>query len=110
MYTDQQEALRAALWNFIGAILNSSAYEGDDGKQTVVALISEELVKLCKDEDDKINMKIAKPILKSTEWLLRERANDITKLSVELEDNSLDKYAEEISQLCTSIKDYTNKL
>lgn len=115
MYTEQQEALRSALWNFIGAILSSSNYEGDKGKETVIALMSEELAKLCKDEDDKVNMKIAKPILRNTEWLLNNRANDMIVASVD--DNtseqtrkSLECAADEVSKLSNALKNYTDKL
>lgn len=115
MYTEQQESLRSALWNFMGAILNSSTYEGDKGKQTVVALISEEIAKLCQDEEGKISMEIAKPILRNAEWILRNRSNDIVVASLNdelssLSRKNLENAANEISSISDSLKHYTDKL
>jgi hypothetical protein len=108
-YSDNQQAIRVALWNFMGALLNSSRYEGEEGKQTVVALVSEELAKLCKNDDGSINMVVAKPILKNAEWVLESRSQEITKTMGELSMNP-GKDFNTASVVSASLKGYIEKL
>jgi hypothetical protein len=108
-YSNNQQAIRVALWNFMGALLNSSIYEGEQGKQTVVALVSEELSKLCKNEDESINMVVAKPILKNAEWVLEARSKEITKTVGELSMKPGENF-NTASIVATALKGYIEKL
>lgn len=116
-YTQNQEALRNALWNFIGQLAENSAYSGDMAKQSVIALMSEEMAKLCKNEDDTINMVIAKPILKNASWLLDQRANNIDQEIKSLEgqfymlpDDYTDNAIKNLKDLSKKINDYIDKI
>lgn len=81
MYNAQQEALRQGVWNYIGTIISSCDINmsAKDKKQLAIALISEELAKACKTDDNTIDMYVAKPILKSTEWILSNRIEEASK-------------------------------
>ena len=59
MYTETQDALRNSLWNFFGSILNASILEESRTKENVTALVSEELCKFCKNEDETSVDKVA---------------------------------------------------
>ena len=112
-YTQNQEALRNALWNFIGQLAESSAYSGDMAKQSVIALMSEEMAKLCKNEDDTINMTVAKPILKNASWLINQRANNIVVASLELDEaqaKTLNSTADDIQRISKQLNDYIDKI
>lgn len=81
MYTDTQEALRNSLWNFMGSILTASIHEENKAKESVTALMSEEMCKFIKNEDDtSIDMVAAKPIFKATAWILEARIKELYTL------------------------------
>lgn len=100
-YSDKQEALRSALWNFIGALSTTSLYEGEMGKQSVVGIIAEELTKLCMEESGEINMVVAKPLFRSVNWMLEKRIENLNKLDV--------KYDNSIIDLNKSLTSYIDK-
>lgn len=75
-YTNEQEAIRQSFANFLGALLNSSAYEKDEAKENVIALLCEELVKYVQEEDA-INLRASKPIFKSALWLFKKRKQEL---------------------------------
>lgn len=78
MYTETQEALRNSLWNFMGSMLTASIHEENKAKESVTALISEELCKFVKNEDDiSIDMTAAKPILKAAVWVLEAKTTEL---------------------------------
>lgn len=80
MYTETQDALRNSLWNFFGSILNASILEESRTKENVTALVSEELCKFCKNEDEtSIDMVAAKPILKAASWILNAKLKELYK-------------------------------
>lgn len=87
MYSEMQEQLRLSLAQFFGAILVNSKFKDPERKrQSLVALVIEELLKVCKTEDGQIDMITAKPIIKATHYLLENRIGDITK---EMESNGI---------------------
>ena len=65
-YTKEQEAIRQAFANFVGSLLVNSMYDGEEARENVLAILCEELVKYTKDENETINTKTSRPILKST--------------------------------------------
>ena len=78
MYTDTQEALRNSLWNFMGSMLTASIHEEKRAKESVTALISEELCKFVKNQDEvSVDMVAAKPILKSAVWILNAKITEL---------------------------------
>lgn len=84
MYTDTQQALRNSLWNFMGSILNASMLEEAQAKESVTALMSEEMCKFVKDEDEtSIDMVAAKPILKAASWVLQAKITELNKTLAE---------------------------
>ena len=81
MYTDTQEALRNSLWNFMGSMLTASMHEENKAKESVTALVSEELCKFCKNEDEtSVDMVATKPMFKSIVWVLEARIKELYSL------------------------------
>ena len=109
-YTSEQEALRAAITNFIGIAATSSMYEGKDAVRNVIALFLEELIKYTQT-DDGINMNATKPIFRATIFILEERKKDI--LNSYAKSFNYDPPAtltQEIDLLIESLNNYLNKL
>ena len=80
MYTDTQQAIRNSLWNFMGSLLTASSLEGVHAKESVIALMSEEMCKFVKQEDNEsIDMVAAKPLLKATSWILDAKLKELYK-------------------------------
>lgn len=76
-YTNEQEAIRQSFANYLGALIGASIFEGQTQKENVIALLSEELTKYTCNEDNTINISIAKPILKSSLWILNKYKEDM---------------------------------
>lgn len=110
-YTKEQETIRMALTNYVGALYANSKYTGDIGKSNVNAIIIEELTKLAKDENGNLSLVALKPIFNACAWTLRVKKKemeddattdflkDIIKPSIEEMDNLIsviEKYAEKI--------------
>lgn len=110
-YTKEQETIRMALTNYVGALYTNSKYTGDIGKSNVNAIIIEELTKLAKDEDGNLSLVALKPIFNACAWTLRVKKKEIedgattdflkemAKPSIEEMDNlivGIEKYAEKI--------------
>ena len=104
MYTDTQQAIRNTLWNFMGSIMDASGYDNENKKQTVTALMSEELCRFCKNDDEKtIDINTAKPILKAAKWVLESK---LMEAKFSNDTNSI----KELSLLIASFDPYINKL
>jgi len=73
MYSNDQTQIRAGLINYIGALLKASKFKGKAAKQNVVAILTEETLKFTQDKDKIIDLYVAKPIIKSTIFLLNQR-------------------------------------
>lgn len=76
-YTNEQEAIRQSFANYLGALTSASIFEGQMQKENVIALLSEELTKYVCNEDNTIDIKSAKPILKSSLWILNKYKEDM---------------------------------
>lgn len=104
MYTDTQQAIRNTLWNFMGSIMDASGYDNENKKQTVTALMSEELCRFCKNDDEKtIDINTAKPILKAAKWVLESK---LMEAKFSNDTNNI----KELSLLIASFDSYINKL
>lgn len=76
-YTKEQETIRIALTNFVGALYSNSKYTGDVGKSNVNAVIIEELTKLSRDEDNHLSLIALKPIFNACAWILRNKKKEM---------------------------------
>ena len=73
-YNPHQETIRASLYQFLGGLVM-----GSPDKESVIALISEELVKISTKEDETFDNNMIKPILKSVVYILTVRYNNLLK-------------------------------
>lgn len=81
MYSNDQNEIRCGLVNYIGAILNSSPYDNPKAiKHNTVAVLLEEAMKLCKDQDGIFDMYTCKPFLRATLNIIKQRYNELTSL------------------------------
>ena len=109
-YTSEQEALRAAITNFIGIAATSSMYEGKDAVRNVIALFLEELIKYTQT-DEGINMNATKPIFRATIYILEERRRTILNSYKEsFNSEPPETLTQEIDSLINSLRDYVNKI
>lgn len=69
------QEIRNSLVQFIGALLNSSSYQGAAGRQVVTAAIAEEAVKLI-TVNNKIEMFSAKPLLRAAVIILEVKKRE----------------------------------
>lgn len=73
--------VKAGLVNYTGAMLKATTFESDKAaRQFVAASLIEEALKLMHDENDKIDMYVAKPLLRAISFLLLERADELEKV------------------------------
>lgn len=114
MYTETQDALRNSLWNFFGSILNASILEESRTKENVTALVSEELCKFCKNEDEtSIDMVAAKPILKAAIWILDAKIVELTNVldtAPEVAHPAIIKNITDVQRLSDDLTDFIDKL
>lgn len=114
MYTETQDALRNSLWNFFGSILNASILEESRTKENVAALVSEELCKFCKNEDEtSIDMVAAKPILKAAIWILDAKIVELTNVldaAPEVAHPAIIKNITDVQRLSDDLTDFIDKL
>lgn len=109
MYTETQQSIRNSLWNFMGSIMTASMFDDESKKkENVTALISEELCKFTKCEENKIDMQAAKPILKSAIWVLEARKIELN--SIPFETNAVNKTVDELDTLIASLKAYVDRI
>ena len=114
MYTETQEALRNSLWNFMGSILTASIHEQNKAKESVTALMSEELCKFVKNEDEtSIDMVAAKPILKAAIWILDAKIVELTNVldaAPEVAHPAIIKNITDVQRLSDDLTDFIDKL
>ena len=74
MYSNDQQQIRAGLVNYIGAMLTASKFENDKAKKhSVVAILLEEAMHICKDENGEFDMFACKPIFRLVEGIAKQR-------------------------------------
>lgn len=102
-YTQEQETLRNAFWNFLGGLIASSPHQDQDKvKENVTALVLEEICKISKNEDETLNIQAAKPILKAAEWVVSKRIEEVNLIGFEA--------TEDVTQLKELLSKYVNKI
>ena len=112
-YTKEQEAIRQAFANFLGALISNSMFEKESAKENAIAILCEELIKYTQNEDDTINIKLSKPIFKSTLWTLQKRKEDLTKSLQEtniINTIEIHKYTKDIDKLIELLNEYIQKI
>lgn len=113
MYTAEQEQLRSSLNQFFGTILvNSNLKDKEYKKQSLVALVIEELLKVCKDDKEQVDIIAAKPIIKATHYLLEKRKTDIVDnlRSTSLDEEDIDNATEDLEWIVNDLKKYIDSL
>lgn len=106
-YTQEQEAIRQAIANFLGALLMNSMFTETEAKENVIAIFCEELTKYVSDGG--LDIQAAKPMLKSTLWILEKRREELNMSYKELglSDNPVNS---DLDQLIELLNNYINKL
>lgn len=92
------------------------AYGGDNNnkenreraKESVMAIFCEEMAKFVRNEDDKIDLKAIKPILKLNEWILENRLAELK--NIKLESKSIKEAEKELKATINLLKEYRKKL
>lgn len=114
MYTETQDALRNSLWIFFGSILNASILEESRTKENVTALVSEELCKFCKNEDEtSVDMVAAKPILKAASWVLDAKLKELYKtlnIAPAVAYDTINKNIENVQNIKTQLDIFINNI
>ena len=93
-YSNDYREIRNGFVNYIGAALNSvSKFEGDSARQYITAMLIEEAINLCKDEDS-INLYSIKPLLKGCKVVCEDRINALSEIAAYSKDaqKQLDSY------------------
>ena len=74
-YSNDQQQIRAGLVNYIGAMLSASKFDNEKvARHSVVAILLEEAMRLCKDEDGYFDMYTCKPIIRLVSAIAKQRA------------------------------------
>ena len=114
MYTETQEALRNSLWNFMGSMLTASLHEENRAKESVTALISEELCKFVKNKDEiSVDMVAAKPILKAAVWILEAKVTELNNTLTDAPDiakTAIYNNIENVKSLSTELNEFIDKI
>jgi hypothetical protein len=77
-YSNDQTQIRAGLVNYIGSLLKTSHYEGKVGRQNVAAILVEEAIKLSQDENNVVDLYVAKPMISGIVYVLNQRINELS--------------------------------
>lgn len=81
MYSNDQNQIKAGLVNYMGAMINASSFKDTKAaRHSVVALVLEETLNLCKDEEGLYDLLICKPLLRANINILKQRINCLSEL------------------------------
>lgn len=109
MYSNDINQIRAGFVNFIGASLKSLDGKANDNviKQEVVAILCEEMLKVCSDKNNVIDLYAAKPLLRGVVHILTQRILEIEKLlnNVDKGQHNILSKIEQYKKLVTDIED-----
>lgn len=91
---------------------NSTYDDVSKKKENVTALMSEELCKFCKTDAGMVDIKAAKPILKSAIWILEARKLEIKKANNNspLTLQAIDETIKELETLIASLQAYIDRI
>ena len=104
--TDEQIQIRNAFINFIGAMLNSSKFNNEQAtKHSIVACLLEEIVPLCKKNDEHYDLFIIKPLIRILIDIFNDRITLLLPYKDEIEvSKQINKYFEIIDELNKILK------
>lgn len=109
-YTKEQETIRMALTNYVGALYVNSKYTGSVGKSNVNAIIIEELTKLS-EEDGKLDLIALKPILNAAAWILKRKKQEIENdANSDFLKEKIKPTIKEMTSLIEGIEKYVEKI
>lgn len=107
---ENKEQLRLGLVNYIGAMISTSNLSDEaDTRHSVVAVLLEEAIKLCREDNETYNMFVCKPILKATRNILLNRIKELEK-APQIDEIIIQKqkYGFIVNDLDTTIKNIKN--
>ena len=76
---EDQKAVRQSLSQFIGTIIETSSYNGQEARHEVVAMLLEEALSLSRDENGH-NLFILKPFYRAMIHILEDRKSQLSGL------------------------------
>lgn len=83
MYSNDFTQIKNGLTNYLGATIKALPYDNVSAcKHELVAMLTEEAIKLSKEDNDTYNMYILKPLLRGTLNILKARINVLESLSI----------------------------
>lgn len=83
MYSRDYNQIRAGLTNFIGSLIDSIGFEPRATKYEIVKILLEEALKISKDENEIVDIYIAKPFIDDLIYILNQRIQEFEKLKKE---------------------------
>ena len=98
---NNQLQIRNAFVNFIGAMINSSNFDNEQAtKHSIVACLLQEIIPICKDNEEHYNMFIIKPLLRVLIDIFNDRVSLLLPYKDEQEViNKINKYLDIIDEL-----------
>ena len=94
------EEIRNGLTNYIFSCLSALPYEGNEAKHFLVSILSEEALKISKDENDETVMFAVKPMLRACIVIFTERIKCMKEIeSSEVVKEQISEYNKLISTL-----------
>ena len=110
MYTQEQDQLRMSLIQFFGSILANSNFEDASmRRQSLIALVTEELIKVCKSGNENgIDMIASKPLLRATQHIIHTREQEIRKELNDLcmNDDDIEDAVENMTYIRAGLENY----
>ena len=98
---NNQLQIRNAFVNFIGSMINSSNFDNEQAtKHSIVACLLQEIIPICKDNEEHYNMFIIKPLLRVLIDIFNDRVSLLLSYKDEQEViNKINKYLDIIDEL-----------
>lgn len=81
IYSNDYGQIKNGLSNYVGSLLKACPFQGKNAsRQHVAAALIEEALNLMKNEDNSIELYVAKPLLRGTNIVLQSRIKEISAL------------------------------
>lgn len=101
MYSKDFSVIKQGLTSYIGAMLEASNMEsGNMCRHNVVSILSEEALKLGREDDFSYNTYVLKPIIRATVFILDQRCKELSKIE---SNSSTEKVIQEYKSICNSL-------
>lgn len=106
-YSNDQNEIRSGLVNYIGALLKSSNYKDNVGKQTVASILTEETLKLAQNEEGIFNLYVLKPMIRGVIIIFKQRIVELSKLP---KSEQISSKIEEYQHIISSLEELVNMI